>query len=208
MAVRPLHAAREMNPRKVRSDEDLPQDVAVGAEIRSLRKAQGLTLKQVSAQAGISVGYLSEIERDITRVPIAVLRALCDVFGVSIGWLLGVSKSGPDHERDVIVRASDRTRLKFPGLGISEELLSPDLSGPLEVLISTIEPGADSDDYAHDGHEAGVVIEGTLDLWIDGDHHRLKRGDSFDFASTRIHRCANTTKRITRVLWIITPPHY
>ena len=109
---------------------------------------------------------------------------------------------------DIIVRAADRTRLEFPGLGITEELLSPDLAGPLEMLISTFEPGADSDDYTHDGDEAGLVIEGVLDLWVNGAHHVLKRGDSFSFPSTRVHRCANTSALTTRVLWVIPPPHY
>ena len=56
--------------------------------------------------------------------------------------------------------------------------------------------------------EAGLVIEGVLDLWGNGAHHVLKRGDSFSFPSTRVHRCANTSARTTRVLWVITPPHY
>jgi len=208
MAIRPLHTARETQGPGSAQPPSTTSDVAVGAEIRALRKGNGQTLKAVAAQAGISVGYLSEIERDLTRVPIAVLRRLCDVFGVSIGWLLRASRTGPEHERDVIVRAADRTRLTFPGLGISEELLSPGLDNPLEVLISTIEPGADSGDYSHDGDEAGVVLHGTLDLWIDGTHHRLQTGDSFAFPSTRVHRCANTTTGRARVLWIITPPHY
>jgi transcriptional regulator with XRE-family HTH domain len=207
MAVRPLHAARE-DPRPPRSDDDVPHDVALGAELRALRKAKGLTLQQVAQRADVSTGYLSELERDLTRVPISVLRALCDVYEISIGWLLRASRSAPIDERDLIVRAADRTRLAFPGLGISEELLSPNLSGPLELLISTIEPGADSDDYSHEGDEAGVVIDGVLDLWVDGVHHRLETGDSFAFASTRRHRCANSTAQVTRVLWVITPPHY
>ena len=52
------------------------------------------------------------------------------------------------------------------GLGITEELLSPNLSGPLELLISTIHPGADSEFYAHDGAEAGLVMNGELELWV------------------------------------------
>lgn len=209
MAIRPLHAAREFRAStSSREVAGASHDVAVGAEIRALRTARGLTLKAVASQADVSVGYLSEIERDITRVPIAVLKRLCDVFGVSIGWLLRASRRGPEHERDVIVRVGDRTRLTFPGLGITEELLSPDLTGPLELLISTIEPGADSDDYSHHGDEAGVVVSGTLDLWIDGVCHRLRPGDSFAFASTTTHRCANTTDSVAKVLWVITPPHY
>jgi transcriptional regulator with XRE-family HTH domain len=209
MAIRPLHTGQDVtvNTDAIESQE-IPHDVEVGSEIRTLRKAHGLTLKDVAARADISVGYLSEIERDITQVPIAVLRRLCEVFNVSIGWLLGVSRTGPEHERNVILRQADRTRLTFPGLGISEELLSPDLSGPLEMLISTLEPGADSDFYSHHGYEAGLVIEGVLELWIDGVQHALNSGDSFSFPSTKQHRCVNPSKKLTKVLWIITPPHY
>jgi transcriptional regulator with XRE-family HTH domain len=207
MAIRPLHAAQAAQPDGP-STTVVPHDVELGAELRALRKARGMTLTAVARRADISTGYLSEIERDLTRVPIGVLRTLCDVYEISIGWLLRASRTAPADERDVIVRAADRTRLAFPGLGISEELLSPNLSGPLELLISTIDPGADSDDYSHNGDEAGVVIEGVLELWVDGVQHRLESGDSFAFPSTRTHRCANPTEQITRVLWVITPPHY
>ena len=92
--------------------------------------------------------------------------------------------------------------------GIQEELLSPNLSGPLEMLLSTIEPGSDSEDYFHDGAEAGYVLSGTLDLWVSGRHFRLHEGDSFSFKSTDVHRCANPGEVPVRVIWVITPPHY
>jgi quercetin dioxygenase-like cupin family protein len=78
----------------------------------------------------------------------------------------------------------------------------------LELLISTIGPHADSEDYSHDGAEAGLVLSGTLDLWVSGRHFQLHEGDSFAFKSTEVHRCANTTDMPTKVLWVITPPHY
>jgi len=119
-----------------------------------------------------------------------------------------MNASGPAEERDIIVRKRNRRRLTFTGLGIVEELLSPNLSGPLELLISTIEPGADSGDYSHDGVEAGLVLSGILDLWVAGRSFRLEEGDSFSFRSTDTHRCANPGKRPAKIVWIITPPHY
>ena len=206
MAFRPLHTANEFRQPGVGSEFDPAAEI--GDEIRGLRKAQGLTLKQVAAAAGISVGYLSEIERNITRLPIGVLKSICDVFGVHMNWFFRAGKLGPPDERDIVVRAANRPRLSFTGLGITEELLSPNLNGQLELLISTIAPGADSDDYTHNGSEAGLVLDGTLDLWVDGVQLRLESGDSFAFSSTRQHRCANPGRKPTRVLWVITPPHY
>jgi transcriptional regulator with XRE-family HTH domain len=206
MAFRPLHEARELHQPGAGTGFDPAAEI--GEEIRGLRRAQGLTLKQLAGAAGISVGYLSEIERNLTRVPIGVLRSICDGLGIHMNWFFRAGKLGPAHERDVVVRAANRPRLSFPGLGITEELLSPNLTGALEMLISTIAPGADSENYSHEGAEAGLVLEGTLDLWIDDHHMRLEPGDSFAFDSTKQHRCANPDRTPTRVLWVITPPHY
>jgi transcriptional regulator with XRE-family HTH domain len=180
----------------------------VGGRIRELRKAQGRTLHDVASAVGISVSYLSQIERDVSRLPIGVLKRIADVLGVHMHWFFHAGAEGPAGERDFIVRAGNRRNLTFTGLGIIEELLSPNLSGPLELLISTIHPGADSEFYSHDGAEAGVVIDGMLELWIGERHFRLGVGDSFAFTSTEPHRCANSGKQPVRVLWVITPPHY
>lgn len=180
----------------------------IGGQIRELRKIKGYTLQQVADRAGISTGYLSQIERNQSRLPIGVLKKISDVLGVHMNWFFQLNASSPPSERDFIVRKENRRRLTFTGLGIVEELLSPNLSGPLELLMSTIEPGADSGDYSHDGVEAGLVLSGTLDLWIGGRSFRLEEGDSFSFKSTEIHRCANPTGIPTRVIWVITPPHY
>ncbi|MGX9182070.1 helix-turn-helix domain-containing protein [Mesorhizobium sp. BHbdii] len=183
------------------------QEMAVGRQIRELRKVRGLTLQQVADAAEISVGYLSQIERDQTKLPIGVLKRVSDKLGVHMNWFFQANDA-PPHEKDIVVREQNRRKLTFTGIGIEEELLSPNLAGPLEMLLSTIAPGADSGDYSHDGVEAGLVIEGRLDLWVDGQFFQLETGDSFSFKSTQVHRCANSGDVRARVVWVITPPHY
>jgi transcriptional regulator with XRE-family HTH domain len=206
MAIRALSTAREATRASAggRYDAEAP----VGGRIRELRKAQGRTLSDVATAVGISVSYLSQIERDVSRLPIGVLKDVAAALGVHMNWFFHGGEPGPVDERDVIVRAANRRNLTFTGLGISEELLSPNLAGPLELLISTIRPGADSEFYTHDGAEAGLVMQGTLELWVGERHFRLPEGDSFAFPSTEPHRCANRGKRPVKVLWVITPPHY
>ena len=186
-----------------------PHDEAgIGEQLRELRLVKNLALREVAEKAGISVSYLSQIERNQSRLPIGVLKKISDALGVHMNWFFQSQAVGIAAERDVVVRAGQRRRMSFTGLGITEELLSPNLAGPLELLLSTIEPGADSEDYSHDGAEAGYVMAGTLDLWVSGRYFRLNEGDSFSFKSTEVHRCANPGKSATRVLWVITPPHY
>ena len=206
MAIRALHTAREATAPDAANAFD--SDVQIGARLRELRKAKALTLQEVATTAGISVSYLSQIERNVSRLPIGVLKTIADALGVHMNWFFQQGAQGPAEERDIVVRAGNRRNLSFTGLGITEELLSPNLSGPLEMLISTIHPGADSEFYSHDGAEAGMVISGTLDLWVDDKHFVLRKGDSFAFPSTRRHRCANRGTAAVKVLWVITPPHY
>ncbi|MEJ0069055.1 MAG: cupin domain-containing protein [Pseudomonadota bacterium] len=207
MATRSLSATDEWNATASARDPADP-DALIGEQIRELRKIRRFTLQKVAGEAGISVGYLSQIERNQSKLPISVLKRISDVLGVRMNWFFQTATNSPPGERDVVVRKANRRRLTFTGLGIVEELLSPNLRGPLELLLSTIEPGADSGDYSHDGAEAGVVISGVLDLWIGGQFYRLEEGDSFSFKSTEIHRCANSTEVPAKIVWVITPPHY
>jgi transcriptional regulator with XRE-family HTH domain len=205
MVIRALHTADEAT---TASDEPFDAEELIGARLRELRKVKGLTLQAVASAAGISVGYLSQIERNLSRLPIGVLKRISDVLGVHMNWFFPPGSQGPANERDLVVRAARRRKLTFTGLGISEELLSPNLSGPLEMLISTIHPRADSEYYIHGGDEAGLVMSGDLDLWVGDRHFRLHPGDSFAFASNEPHRCANTGDQPVQVLWVVTPPHY
>lgn len=207
MPVRALRNAKEWSVNA--SGENTPDpEEAIGGQIRELRKLKRLTLNEVASRAGISVSYLSQIERNRSRLPIGVLKRLSDVFGVHMNWFFQANATSTPEERDIIVRKGNRRQLTFTGLGIVEELLSPNLSGPLELLLSTIAPGADSGDYSHDGAEAGIVISGTLDLVVGGRSFRLEEGDSFAFDSTSVHRCSNPGELATKVVWVITPPHY
>jgi transcriptional regulator with XRE-family HTH domain len=206
MAIRALSTAREATSPAV--DGNYDADAHIGGRIRELRKAHGRTLADVATAVGISVSYLSQIERDVSRLPIGVLKQIADTLGVHMNWFFQRGSEGPPEERDIIVRAANRWNLTFTGLGITEELLSPNLAGPLELLISTIHPGADSEFYAHDGAEAGLVMHGTLQLWVGSQHFVLEAGDSFAFSSAEAHRCANHGKQPVKVLWVITPPHY
>ena len=206
MAIRALRTANEAT--SPTGDRTFDSEALIGGQLRDLRKAKRLTLHEVADAAGISVSYLSQIERNVSRLPIGVLKRISDVLGVHMNWFFPEGAKGALDERDIVVRAANRRNMSFTGLGITEELLSPNLAGPLELLISTIHPGADSEYYTHDGADAGLVLSGTLELWVGERHFKLHTGDSFAFPSSQPHRCANRGKRPTKVLWVITPPHY
>lgn len=181
----------------------------LGSEARDLRKARGLTLTQLSAATGLSVGYLSEVERGRAMPSVAALHRIARGLGVSIGWFFRNDDPERPEERDVVVRAGRRRKLSFES-GITDELLSPNLRGQIELLLSRFPPGSTSgaEPYSHRGEEAGVVIRGTIELWVGERHFILHEGDSFAFPSTTPHRYRNPGAEEAVVIWSITPPTY
>lgn len=180
-----------------------------GADLRELRRAKGKTLSELALASGLSVGHLSQIERGVSRPSVKALQSIGTVLGVTIGWFFKASGQDDAGEAGYVVRAKRRRKLSF-NQGITDELLSPNLSRNIEMLVCTLPPGAESgaEPYTHRGEESGVVISGTLELWVGQRHFTLERGDSFAFASDEPHRSRNPGPEDTIVIWAISPPTY
>ena len=180
----------------------------IGREIRGLRKARGVTLAGLAEASGLSVGCLSLLERDHATPSIKALHAVSRALGVTIKWFFEANDV-PEEERDLVVRRARRRRLDYSA-GVVDELLSPNLMGALELLSCRFPPGASSGDepYTRAGEEAGVVIRGRLELWVDGRMVTLEAGDSFGFKSALPHRYRNPGPDEAEVIWAITPPSY
>lgn len=168
-----------------------------------------MTLADVERRTGLSVSYLSQVERSLSSPSVLALYEISRALGVNISFFFANGEAGSDDERDFIVRANGRLKVVFEG-GAVDELLSPNLNGRLELLLSRLPPGSASGErpYTHDGEEAGIVMAGRLELWVGGKHFMLSQGDSFSFASSLPHRYGNPGATETVVIWAITPPSY
>jgi transcriptional regulator with XRE-family HTH domain len=186
------------------------EDAGIGEQVRDLRKARGLTITDLADRIGRSIGYVSQVERNISSVSIPTLQKIAGALGVQVSWFFGGGREVPEGERDFIVRRDNRRSLTFGDTGVFEELLSPNLSGALELILTTFKPGSwtGEEDRIRQGEEAGYVVEGTLELWVEGQHFLLMQGDAFAFRRSGPHRCHNPGTSDTRVLWIMTPPSY
>ncbi|MBL8705776.1 MAG: cupin domain-containing protein [Rhodospirillales bacterium] len=187
-------------------------DIWLGSQLRSLRKAKLLSLQQVAEAAGLSIGMVSQIERGLASPSIKSLRKLSDALDVPIAWFFHNDAGRPAAELDTIVRREDRRQLRLPMVGSTAdlmvvELLTPDLSGDIELLLMTLEPGFDSGTaHQHRGEEAGLVLSGALELWLGDKHLLINQGDSFRFSSETPHRYASASDRTTQVVWALSPP--
>jgi len=179
-----------------------------GGEVRALRKARALSLSELAAQTDLSVGYLSQIERDISIPSLKALSAIAAALGVTVGWFFGGGNVGPADEKGFVVRKENRRRIIFRE-GFVDYLLSPNLEGNLEFVLTHFTPGASTGDpYTHRGEEGGMVLEGRLEITVGDRSFVLEQGDSFNFDSTEPHRYRNIHDGETVVMYAITPPTY
>lgn len=197
-------AARRVTSAPPAADDD----GLIGAKLRGLRQRLGRTLADVSAVTGVSVGHLSQLERDLVSPSIKTLHDISRALEVNISWFF--TPEGPaDRAGQYVVRRDARRHISFAE-GIDDYQLNSLAVRQMGLLYSTFAPGASSGEspYAHEGEEAGLVVAGKFELWIDGLSILLDTGDSFSFPSSRPHRYRNPGRGKTVVVWAMTPATY
>lgn len=185
-------------------------NLRIGRQIRDLRKAKGVTLATMSQQINRSLGYLSQVERGVSALPIPVLKAISDVLGVNISWFFHSDTETPLQELKYIVRSDHRRRLNYTGTGITEELLTPQLSSQIQMILTTLSPGAkNTQPRMRAGEEAGIVQSGVLELTIGKQLFVLQSGDSFSLNDELAHQVYNPSKtENTVIVWTLSGASY
>lgn len=178
----------------------------LGADIRAIRRARGLTLTDLAQALGRSVGWLSQVERDLSEPGVTDLRYIAKALDVSVSSLF--RSAAPEHEQGLIVRSAARRPIGSRSAGLVEELLSPDLTDDFEVVHSTFEPGAQIVDFVtRPTQEVGYIVSGQLDLCIGARTFSLQAGDSFRIRGEPF-RWMNPYATPCVAIWVIAPPVY
>ena len=175
---------------------------AIGPRLRRLRTQRGLGLAQVAAAAGISVGFLSALERSQMSASVGTLRRLARYYRTNILDFFDATELNTR-----LVRPPKRKVLEA-GPGVRMELLAWG-NKVMEPHLFRVAPQAGSgESYAHEGEEFLFVLRGELQIALDGEEYHLKRGDSFYFESATPHHWKNPGCSETLLLWVNTPPTF
>ena len=206
-----LRRARGLNPAAIVHVLKTQGVVAAPAEapqlraqrFRRLRTRRGLSLAQVAKATGVSVGFLSSLERGQMRSSVATLRRIARFYKTNIMSLFG---NNGDAQR--LVRPAQRKILETSP-DVRMELLAWGNTA-MEPHLFRIKPGGGSgESYAHEGEEFLHVMRGQFEIWLNSnEHYLLKPGDSLYFESSTPHRWRNPGRSEAWILWVNTPPTF
>jgi transcriptional regulator with XRE-family HTH domain len=181
-------------------------EIDVGERLRAVRQARGWTLKILAKRAGLSEGFLSQVERGHSSASIASLKRIAMALNVSVADLFDDSNT----PRWQVLRREDRPVLAFGVLG-RKYMLTPNPMRHLEVLVGELDPGGSTGDepYTHgESDELFVVLSGSVRIHLGEHAHELGPGDSIGYRSSIPHRAVNVGSDTAEVMWIMSPPSY
>ena len=186
------------------ADATLVDTPAVGARIRALREAMGLSLRDLAQRTGVSAPMLSQVERGETSPTLAVAARIASGLDLTLSQLLRLDEDG-----HVVVRRRGEGR-KRRRAGHRVEELTPPLPGQradvsLHRLDSRAVTGGPGDPPLHEpgSRETAVILEGTVTLVIDGERHELRTGDSVTFDADLAHHFENNSDHPAELLAVV-----
>lgn len=166
------------------------------------RDELGYTLENVSEKTGISTSYLSKIEKGQANLSIELLNKLASFYGESILYFVDRK---PQNKR--VIKDGEGELIDIGTNGIMIESLTNSNENLMFPVIYTLNPGFGSNEkHKHNGEEFLYILEGKLEVKLNDDEiYVLKKNDSIIFKSSDYHEWKNTSKKITKILWVHSP---
>jgi transcriptional regulator with XRE-family HTH domain len=178
------------------------QELRIGARLRDARRRQGLTIDQVAQSTGLTKGFISRIERDVTSPSVATLVTVCAALSLPVGELFTAPKTD-------VVRRADAPHIQLTGRGADERLLTPRGQARLQLVHSVIEPGGTGGEELYTLNcevEVVHVLRGALQVLFSKSAELLAPGDTMTFSGREPHTWHNPDPtESAEVLWVIVP---
>lgn len=171
----------------------------LGTAVRSERNRLGLSLRQLASLAGLSASFVSQLENDLVHPSIPTLDRIGRQLGTTAQALIAlgdpaptsvVRRGNPVHPSHVGVASSGRARALVRG----------------ERALSALEVNGSPDEFAeyfqHPGEEILYIVEGEIELDLDGELIQLAAGDAVTYDGLRPHRTRRRCEGPTRILLV------
>jgi transcriptional regulator with XRE-family HTH domain len=176
-------------------------ELRIGARLRDARQRQGLTIEQIAQSTGLTKGFISRIERDVTSPSVSTLVTVCAALSLPVGELFATPKTD-------VVRGDTAPGIQLAGQGADERLLTPRGQARLQLVRSVIEPGGSGGEELYTLNceiEVVHVLRGRLRVVFSKSVELLAEGDTMTFSGREPHTWTNPDDEVAEALWVIVP---
>lgn len=178
--------------------------IDVGAKLRSVRVAFGLSQRALARRAGVTNGLISLIEQNRVSPSVSSLKKVLDGVPMTLAEFFTLDEASAPQ-----MFFSAEELAEVGNEAVSQRLVAAQRSGrQLSILHERYAPAAASagEMLAHRGEEGGLVIRGRIELTIGGTTRVLGPGDAYYFASQLPHRFRNLGREVCEIISCVTPP--
>ena len=182
-------------------------DSDIGVRLKALRNMYGLSQREVAKRAGVTNSTISLIEQGRVSPSVDSLKKVLDSFSLTLIEFLTMDLEEADDKiyfakEDLLEFFENGAHLKLVGANRKDR--------KLRFLHERYEPGAHSGDemLTHDSEEAGMVIQGKIELTVGQKSRTLNEGDSYYINNKIPHRFKNVGKSEAVIISAATPPSF
>ncbi|MCL6414336.1 cupin domain-containing protein [Aestuariirhabdus sp. Z084] len=180
----------------------------VGGRLKAIRKQHGLSQRELAKRVGVTNSTISMIEKNSVSPSISSLKKVLGGIPMSLVEFFSM-EAGEEQQQKFVYRSDELlnvgmndVQLHLVGKARNDRAMA--------FMVETMAPGTStgSDMLIHEGQEAGVVIEGKLELKVGTEVAILEEGDSYYFDSTQPHRFSNPFDETLRLVSCTTPANF
>jgi len=179
-------------------------EASIGERIKMLRQAKSLTQEELATRAGLTKGFISQVERNLTSLSVESLIGILDALDEKPSNFF----NGAFDEK-IVFRFRDRVELEREDVKRFQILVPAAQNRLMDPALLELDVGERTpEEEPHEGEEFGFVLAGGVEVLLGGKPHRVKRGECFYFKATKRHCIANRQKKKSVVLWVSSPPYF
>lgn len=157
-----------------------------------------MTLQELGAESGVSVGYLSQVERGNATPSLGTLSQIAAALHVGVDYFISTPKTA-----ESLTREGQRAKFSVAGSSINYEQIGAEFPGhELTSFIMHVPPGYSSEKVSHEGEEILYILEGSIVQVVDGKEYTMNVGDSIHYLGTSPHSWENKSGETARILFV------
>lgn len=166
--------------------------------MRTQRLRLSMTLQQLSSASGVSVGYLSQLERGNATPTLGTLNQIAQALAVDADFFVRTPRAV-----DSLTRGAARPKFAVAGSSIEYEQIGAERAGhELTSYVMNVPPGYESEVVTHVGEEIIYILEGEISQMVGEREYLMAAGDSLHYLGTTPHCWSNKSDHLARILWV------